>query len=44
MKLQKLLYYAQSLHLALYDQPLFDEEIQAWRSGSCVSSCLQVLQ
>lgn len=33
MKLQKLLYYAQSLHLALYDQPLFDAEIQAWRYG-----------
>ncbi|HEY9600247.1 MAG TPA: type II toxin-antitoxin system antitoxin SocA domain-containing protein [Allocoleopsis sp.] len=31
MKVQKLLYYAQSLHLALYDEPLFDEEIQAWR-------------
>ena len=33
MKLQKLLYYAQSLYLALYAQPLFDEEIQAWRYG-----------
>lgn len=33
MKVQKLLYYAQSLHLALYDQPLFEEEIQAWRYG-----------
>ncbi len=33
MKIQKLLYYAQSLHLALYDQPLFNEEIQAWRYG-----------
>ena len=33
MKLQKLLYYAQSLHLALYNRPLFDEEIQAWRYG-----------
>ncbi|MBD2554172.1 DUF4065 domain-containing protein [Limnothrix sp. FACHB-708] len=33
MKVQKLLYYAQSLHLALYDQPLFAEEIQAWRYG-----------
>jgi uncharacterized phage-associated protein len=33
MKLQKLLYYAQSLHLALYDAPLFTEEIQAWRYG-----------
>src|SRR3569832_616029 len=33
MKVQKLLYYAQSLYLALYDKPLFDEEIQAWRYG-----------
>ena len=33
MKLQKLLYYAQSLHLALLDEPLFEEEIQAWRYG-----------
>ena len=33
MKVQKLLYYAQSLNLALYDEPLFDEEIQAWRYG-----------
>ncbi|MCA1991342.1 MAG: DUF4065 domain-containing protein [Coleofasciculus sp. S288] len=33
MKVQKLLYYAQSLHLALYDEPLFDEVIQAWRYG-----------
>jgi uncharacterized phage-associated protein len=33
MKVQKLLYYAQCLHLALYDQPLFEEEIQAWRYG-----------
>jgi uncharacterized phage-associated protein len=33
MKIQKLLYYSQSLHLALYDEPLFDEEIQAWRYG-----------
>jgi uncharacterized phage-associated protein len=33
MKVQKLLYYSQSLHLALYDEPLFGEEIQAWRYG-----------
>jgi uncharacterized phage-associated protein len=33
MKVQKLLYYSQSLHLALYDELLFDEEIQAWRYG-----------
>lgn len=33
MKVQKLLYYSQCLHLALYDEPLFKEEIQAWRYG-----------
>jgi uncharacterized phage-associated protein len=33
MKVQKLLYYSQCLHLALYDEPLFEEEIQAWRYG-----------
>ena len=33
MKTQKLLYYAQSLHLALYDEPLFNKEIQAWQYG-----------
>lgn len=33
MKVQKLLYYTQCLYLALYDEPLFDEVIQAWRSG-----------
>ena len=33
MKVQKLLYYAQSLHLALFDEPLFEQEIQAWRYG-----------
>jgi uncharacterized phage-associated protein len=33
MKVQKLLYYSQSLYLALHDEPLFDEEIQAWRYG-----------
>lgn len=33
MKVQKLLYYSQSLYLALHDEPLFEEEIQAWRYG-----------
>lgn len=33
MKVQKLLYYSQSLHLALYNEPLFEAEIQAWRYG-----------
>ena len=33
LTMQRFLYYAQSLHLALFDKPLFDEEIQAWRYG-----------
>ena len=33
MKVQKLLYYSQCLYLALYDEPLFEEEIEAWRYG-----------
>jgi uncharacterized phage-associated protein len=33
MKVQKLLYHAQCLHLALYEEPLFNEVIQAWRYG-----------
>ena len=30
LKLQKLLYYAQGFHLALYAKPLFNEQIKAW--------------
>lgn len=33
MKVQKLLYYSQCLYLALFNEPLFAEEIQAWRYG-----------
>ncbi|HSW94311.1 MAG TPA: type II toxin-antitoxin system antitoxin SocA domain-containing protein [Gammaproteobacteria bacterium] len=33
LKLQKLLYYAQGWHLALYDKPLFDSPIEAWVHG-----------
>ncbi|MBR8828413.1 MAG: DUF4065 domain-containing protein [Gomphosphaeria aponina SAG 52.96 = DSM 107014] len=33
LKLQKLVYYAQAWYLALYDQPLFPEDFQAWASG-----------
>ncbi len=33
MKVQKLLFYAQSIHLALCDRPLFNEPIEAWRYG-----------
>ena len=36
LKLQKLVYYAQGLHLALYDEPLFNEPIEAWTHGPVV--------
>lgn len=38
LKLQKLLYYAQAWHLALYDDPLFDETLEAWVHGPVVPS------
>jgi len=38
LKLQKLLYYAQAWHLALYNKPLFDEPIEAWVHGPAVRS------
>jgi uncharacterized phage-associated protein len=36
LKLQKLLYYAQGFHLAIYDKPLFVEAIKAWDHGPVV--------
>ena len=37
LKLQKLAYYAQGFHLALFDgEPLFDESIEAWTHGPVV--------
>lgn len=36
LKLQKLLYYGQAWHLALYGTPLFDEKIEAWVHGPVV--------
>jgi uncharacterized phage-associated protein len=41
MKLQKLLYYAQSIYLALHDEPLFSDEIQAWRYGPVCPAAYQ---
>lgn len=32
-KLQKLLYYVQGWHLATYDEPAFDEPLEAWVHG-----------
>lgn len=36
LKLQKLVYYAQGFHLALYDVSLFEEDIYAWVHGPVV--------
>jgi uncharacterized phage-associated protein len=36
LKLQKLLYYSQGLHLALFGSPLFSEKIEAWTYGPVV--------
>lgn len=38
LKLQKLLYYIQGFHLALYDVPIFDNDIEAWRHGPVIPS------
>lgn len=36
LKLQKLCYYAQGFHLALFEKPLFDDCIEAWTHGPVV--------
>ncbi|GAB1543762.1 DUF4065 domain-containing protein [Scytonema sp. NUACC21] len=36
LKLQKLVYYAQAWHLALYNEPLFEEDFEAWVHGPVI--------
>lgn len=36
LKLQKLLYYCQGVHLVTHNEPLFDAPIEAWRYGPVV--------
>ncbi|AGK95192.1 Panacea domain-containing protein [Clostridium pasteurianum] len=36
LKIQKLLYYAQGVHLAIEDYPLFSDNIVAWKHGPVV--------
>lgn len=36
LKLQKLVYYAQGFHLAVFEKPLFDDVIEAWTHGPVV--------
>jgi uncharacterized phage-associated protein len=33
LKLQKLIYYAQAFHLAMFEKPFFNEEFEAWTHG-----------
>lgn len=42
LKLQKLLYYAQGFHLALYKKPLFEESLLAWEHGPVVREVYNV--
>lgn len=41
LKLQKLMYYAQSWWLANYNESLFEEDMQAWTHGPVVPSVYQ---
>lgn len=36
LKMQKLVYFAQGFHLAIYNEPLFSEPIEAWQHGPVV--------
>ena len=36
LKLQKLLYYVQGFNLAIYEKPIFKEDIYAWQYGPVV--------
>jgi uncharacterized phage-associated protein len=38
MKLQKLIYFAHGWHLALYNEPLINEPIYAWKFGPVITS------
>ena len=41
LKLQKLLYYMQGFHLAFFDEPFFNESIEAWTYGPVVTVVFQ---
>lgn len=41
LKLQKLVYYAQAWHLALYNTPLFDQDFEAWVHGPVIPELYQ---
>lgn len=41
MKLQKLMYYSQAWHLVWEEEPLFEEDFQAWANGPVIPSLYQ---
>jgi uncharacterized phage-associated protein len=41
LKLQKLLYYMQGFHLAIFNKPLFQEDVVAWSYGPVVREVYQ---
>jgi uncharacterized phage-associated protein len=44
LKLQKLVYYAQAWHLALYNEPLFSEDFEAWVHGPVIPKLYEKYQ
>ncbi len=44
LKLQKMLYFAQAAHLALYDKPLFRDQIKAWALGPVVPTVYKIFK
>lgn len=44
LKLQKLLYYAQGYYTAMFNKPLFEENIEAWEHGPVVREIYDALK
>ena len=44
IKLQRLLYFSQAAHLSLYNQALFEDKIEAWRSGPVIPNVYQTFK
>lgn len=44
LKLQKLLYYCQAYHLAYFEEPLFEEDFEAWVHGPVCRDVYNILK